>query len=261
MQVSPLIVSEDDPMTSTDVAAKELVALVKERDEVASGSRNGANCDDSSDTTSETSHVEQTAECPNEATEEQSLTEAVATEADKVVATSKTQETEGDVDIKSENRVNLKPEIWNIKVPQGIPPHIAKSAFELYKGELRGMSDKAFKDFLKDWSSNSPMYLYLKELRLNDPALTTEVNNVIASPETQHLEVDRKLENRKSWNPDKWNIKVPQGIPPHIAESAFELYNGELRSMSDKVFREFLRDWSPDSPMHLYLKELRLKVR
>ena len=261
MQVSKFIVNKDDTMTPTDVAAKELVALVKERDEVASGARNGGNCDDSSDATSETSQLEQTAKCHNEAAEALSQTEVAPTDTDKVVATPKTQQTECDINIKSENKDNIQPEIWNINVPHGIPPHIAKSAFELYKGELRGMSDKAFKDFLKDWSSNSPMYLYLKELRLNDPALTTEANNVVASPETQHLDVDKKLENRRSWNPEKWNIKVPQGIPPHIAESAFELYNGELRSMSDKVFREFLRDWSPDSPMYLYLKELRLKVR
>merc|ERR1712080_220898 len=58
-----------------------------------------------------------------------------------------------------------------------------------------------------------------------------------------------------------FNIQVPAGIPPHIAQSAAELYDVEMKHMGEAEFEEFMKDWSPHSPMYLYLRELRSKVR
>ena len=94
------------------------------------------------------------------------------------------------------------------------------------------------------------------------PRERNEENVVVPEKANQvSSEMKQKAENRLSFDPDRWNLKVPQGIPPHIAQSAFELYDQELRGMPDKEFKDFLKDWSPNSPMYLYLRELRRKVR
>merc|ERR1712080_644259 len=91
----------------------------------------------------------------------------------------------------------------------------------------------------------------------NDPGRDEDVVVVSEKANQVSCDVKQEAENRLSFDPDYWNLKVPQGIPPHIAQSAFELYDQELRNMPDREFKEFLKDWSPNSPMYLYLKELR----
>ena len=98
-------------------------------------------------------------------------------------------------------------------------------------------------------------------LEANDPGSGGRDGVVSEKANRVSSEVKEKAENRLSFDPDRWNLKIPQGIPPHIAQSAFELYDQELRKMPDREFKEFLKDWSPNSPMYLYLKELRRKVR
>ena len=98
-------------------------------------------------------------------------------------------------------------------------------------------------------------------LEANDPGSRGRDGVVSEKANRVSSEVKEKAENRLSFDPDRWNLKIPQGIPPHIAQSAFELYDQELRKMPDREFKEFLKDWSPNSPMYLYLKELRRKVR
>ena len=152
------------------MAAEELAALIKERKEVARRSGHAGNGEDNGDdngqevngenNSNETSSVNQETEC----CPEQTSPEANDPGRDGVVS-EKANRVSSEVKEKAENRLSFDPDRWNLKIPQGIPPHIAQSAFELYDQELRKMPDREFKEFLKDWSPNSPMYLYLKELR------------------------------------------------------------------------------------------------
>ena len=146
-----------------------MAALIKERKEVARRSGLTVNGDENGDengqeangenNSNETSSVDQDTGCSPEGNDPQR-------EEDSVVVCEKANRvSSSDVKQKAENGLSFDPERWNLKVPQGIPPHIAQSAFELYDQELRNMPDREFKEFLKDWSPNSPMYLYLKELR------------------------------------------------------------------------------------------------
>ena len=151
------------------MAAEELAALIKERKEVARRSGHTVNGDENGDengqeangenNSNETSPVDQDTECSPEEGKDPRR------EEDCVVVSEKANRVSSDVKQKAENRLSFDPDRWNLKVPQGIPPHIAQSAFELYDQELRNMPDREFKEFLKDWSPNSPMYLYLRELR------------------------------------------------------------------------------------------------
>ena len=147
-----------------DMAAEELAALKKERKEVARRSGLAVNGEDNlvnngeDDHPQESSSLDQEAAIIPEETSQESIEE-------NVVVPEKAHQFSSEMKQKAENRLSFDPDRWNLKVPQGIPPHIAQSAFELYDQELRGMPDKEFKDFLKDWSPNSPMYLYLRELR------------------------------------------------------------------------------------------------
>jgi hypothetical protein len=195
-RLESLLESSHHAILCSDMAAEELAALVKEREKLAGGSRNGPNAEDSSGTTSDsgfepgtpgfedqptsdTSPVDHPSEdCPQE---DESLLVTAIPEAKTAIGTTipddniQTKRPKSDVTRKAENRKtpiyieqrkSWKPDNWNLKVPQGIPPHIAESAFELYDQELKNMPDKAFKEFLQDWSPDSPMYLYLQELRV-----------------------------------------------------------------------------------------------
>ena len=146
------------------MAAEELAALKKERKEVArrsgltvSGEDNLVNNGEDDHPQESSSLDQETAIIPEETPRERN--------EENVVVPEKANQVSSEMKQKAENRLSFDPDRWNLKVPQGIPPHIAQSAFELYDQELRGMPDKEFKDFLKDWSPNSPMYLYLRELR------------------------------------------------------------------------------------------------
>ena len=155
------------------MAAEELAALIKERKEVARRSGHAGNGEDNGDdngqevngenNSNETSSVNQETECSPEQTSLEANDPGSAGR-DGVVS-EKANRVSSEVKEKAENRLSFDPDRWNLKIPQGIPPHIAQSAFELYDQELRKMPDREFKEFLKDWSPNSPMYLYLKELR------------------------------------------------------------------------------------------------
>ena len=150
------------------MAAEELAALIKERKEVARRSGHTVNGDENGDengqdvngenNSNEASSVDQDTGCSPVGNDPRR-------EEDSVVVSEKANRVSSDVKQKAENRLSFNPDRWNLKVPQGIPPHIAQSAFELYDQELRNMPDREFKEFLKDWSPNSPMYLYLRELR------------------------------------------------------------------------------------------------
>ena len=155
------------------MAAEELAALKKERKEVArrsglavngednlvnNGEDNLVNGEDDHPRPQQSSSLDQETAIIPEETPRESIEE-------NVVVPEKANQVSSEMKQKAENRLSFDPDRWNLKVPQGIPPHIAQSAFELYDQELRGMPDKEFKDFLKDWSPNSPMYLYLRELR------------------------------------------------------------------------------------------------
>ena len=145
-----------------------MAALIKERKEVARRSGHTVNGDENGDengqdvngenNSNEASSVDQDTGCSPEGSDPRR-------EEDCVVVSEKANRVSSDVKQKAENRLSFDPDRWNLKVPQGIPPHIAQSAFELYDQELRNMPDREFKEFLKDWSPNSPMYLYLRELR------------------------------------------------------------------------------------------------
>jgi hypothetical protein len=170
------------------MAAEELAALVKEREKLAHGSRNQPNAEDSSDTTSDSgfepgtpvSEDQQTSDHPSEGSNQEASKDETAIgttipEDSIDIGNEGAQPRKSDATRKAENRKTpiyieqrkcWKPENWNLNVPKGIPPHIAKSAFELYDQELKNMPDKAFKEFLQDWSPDSPMYLYLQELRV-----------------------------------------------------------------------------------------------
>ena len=151
----------------TDMAAEELAALIKERKEVARRSGHVVNGDDNGDDNGQEGNGENNSNETSSVDQEQSLegNDPRREEEDCVVVSEKANRVSSDVKQKAENRLSFDPDRWNLKVPQGIPPHIAQSAFELYDQELRNMPDREFKEFLKDWSPNSPMYLYLKELR------------------------------------------------------------------------------------------------
>ena len=157
----------------SDMAAEELAALIKERKEVARRSGHTVNGDDNGDengqdmneenNSNETSVINQETGCSPEQTSPEGNDPRRG--EDGAVVSEKANRVSSDVKQKAENRLSFDPDRWNLKVPQGIPPHIAQSAFELYDQELRNMPDREFKEFLKDWSPNSPMYLYLRELR------------------------------------------------------------------------------------------------
>ena len=151
----------------TDMAAEELAALIKERKEVARRSGHTVNGDENGDDNGQEANGENNSNETSSVDQEQSLegNDPRREKEDCVVVSEKANRVSSDVKQKAENRLSFDPDRWNLKVPQGIPPHIAQSAFELYDQELRNMPDREFKEFLKDWSPNSPMYLYLKELR------------------------------------------------------------------------------------------------
>ena len=146
----------------TDMAAEELAALIKERKEVARRSGHAVNGEDNGDENGQEANEENNS---NETSSLDQESNDPRREEDCVVVSEKANRVGSDVKQKAENRLSFDPDRWNLKVPQGIPPHIAQSAFELYDQELRNMPDREFKEFLKDWSPNSPMYLYLRELR------------------------------------------------------------------------------------------------
>jgi len=149
-----------------DMAAEELAALIKERKEVARRSGHTVNGEDNGDDNGQDMNEEnnnQETGCSPEQTSPE--VNDPRREEYGVVVSEKANRVSSDVKQKAENRLSFDPDRWNLKVPQGIPPHIAQSAFELYDQELRNMPDREFKEFLKDWSPNSPMYLYLRELR------------------------------------------------------------------------------------------------
>ena len=147
-----------------DMAAEELAALKKERKEVARRSGLVVNGEDNLVNTGEDDHPQESSSLDQETAIIPEETPRERNE-ENVVVSEKANQVSSGMKQKAENRLSFDPDRWNLKVPQGIPPHIAQSAFELYDQELRGMPDKEFKDFLKDWSPNSPMYLYLRELR------------------------------------------------------------------------------------------------
>ena len=148
------------------MAAEELAALIKERKEVARRSGHTVNGDDNGDDNGQEANGENNSNEMSSVDQEEALEgNDPRREEDCVVVSEKANRVGSDVKQKAENRLSFDPDRWNLKVPQGIPPHIAQSAFELYDQELRNMPDREFKEFLKDWSPNSPMYLYLKELR------------------------------------------------------------------------------------------------
>ena len=153
------------------MAAEELAALKKERKEVARRSGLAVNGEDNLVNNGEDNLVNGEDDHPQESSSLDQETAIIPEETpresneENVVVPEKANQVSSEMKQKAENRLSFDPDRWNLKVPQGIPPHIAQSAFELYDQELRGMPDKEFKDFLKDWSPNSPMYLYLRELR------------------------------------------------------------------------------------------------
>ena len=148
------------------MAAEELAALIKERKEVARRSGHTVNGDENGDDNGQEANGENNSNEMSSVDQEEALeVNDPRREEDCVVVSEKANRVSSEVKQKAENRLSFDPDRWNLKIPQGIPPHIAQSAFELYDQELRKMPDREFKEFLKDWSPNSPMYLYLKELR------------------------------------------------------------------------------------------------
>jgi len=128
---------------SADLAAEELAALIKERQQVANNGQASENEEDS----------DQVDEVENEGDEMQSTAE---------------NKTNGHAGAIQESPTPCRRNVlncFNIQVPAGIPPHIAQSAAELYDVEMKHMGETEFEEFMKDWSPNSPMYLYLRELR------------------------------------------------------------------------------------------------
>ena len=146
------------------MAAEELAALKKERKEGARRSGLAVSGEDNLVNNGEDDHPQESSSLDQETAIISEETPQERNE-ENVVVPEKANQVSSEMKQKAENRLSFDPDRWNLKVPQGIPPHIAQSAFELYDQELRGMPDKEFKDFLKDWSPNSPMYLYLRELR------------------------------------------------------------------------------------------------
>jgi len=128
---------------SADLAAEELAALIKERQQVANNGQASENEED----------LDQVDEAENEGDEVQSTAENKSNGHAGAIQESSTPS--------RRNVLNC----FNIQVPAGIPPHIAQSAAELYDVEMKHMGETEFEQFMKDWSPNSPMYLYLRELR------------------------------------------------------------------------------------------------
>jgi len=145
---------------NADMVAEELAALVKERKEVAVGSSQEHNSGDNTANNNETIEVNGDIESHPQEEKEDQLQEITPT------AENKTNGHGGAIEESAAPHQKNVVSYLNIQVPAGIPAHIAQSAAELYDREMKQMTEKEFEEFMKDWTPSSPMYLYLRELRI-----------------------------------------------------------------------------------------------